>query len=386
MGTVGQIAWVCLCLGLTSYPVFGAFRLFPLLADGTELRVANAEAALAKYRRFRKIGLVLYTGIPLVVSTVLALGLFADPPNAAESEKAIYYMTSLVISFMIGAILGQVLLRRRVRDLARRFPVFEECIPTFKALLIRHLGLFGLLTICGGLYFDGWIPLGFVAAGLALVVIQSLLSKREIARTRFKLPLDSRVGIEISHVMTAMGVQPKQLVRYPLLQCNAYAYPDGTVLLSSSLLAIMSDREVAAVVAHELSHVRDKEGRKYSRLQMLVVVPPIVLCVFTGIFSQDLAHGDLLFMEAVALAPLVGIPLTWFRSRFTRPMELKADQDAARQGYGPDLASALEKMHHYVGFPDRWEGRDRWVLTHPELAERTARLRTPASGQSEVTR
>jgi len=58
----------------------------------------------------------------------------------------------------------------------------------------------------------------------------------------------------------------------------------------------------------------------------------------------------------------------------TRPAEFKCDADAAKLGLGLELASCLNKITRFMGQPSHWIGIDRFLITHPSLEERVARL------------
>jgi Zn-dependent protease with chaperone function len=120
--------------------------------------------------------------------------------------------------------------------------------------------------------------------------------------------------------------------------------------------------------------VRDGEGKKYVRYRLLATMPLGALAGFALGFGQSKA------IEAF-LPPLIGFGLmslsmvsAWWLSRRTRPMEFKCDADAAKVGLGLELASGLEKLTRFMGQPSDWIGTDRFLITHPSLVERTARL------------
>ena len=51
---------------------------------------------------------------------------------------------------------------------------------------------------------------------------------------------------------------------YEVIDVNAFACPDGSVRVFSSLMDIMSDEELLGVIGHEVGHVAHKDSKKAS--------------------------------------------------------------------------------------------------------------------------
>ena len=261
--------------------------------------------------------------------------------------------------------------------------------PSYMGLHHRHRGL----AISAGLYFaNARISpalvlrmyrarhLDFEQAPRLYAIVQKLAQRAELDRppSLHYLPSD---------VMNAFTVGS---------QANA------VVALSDGLLRRLDLREVSAVLAHEISHIRNNDTRIMSFADLtsrmtnllsilgqflLVVNLPLML---TGrvIFNW---WAILLLVAAPTVSSLVQLALS-------RTREYNADLGAAELTGDPEaLASALNKMDHFQGGWLRRMLRPGYqklpeasmLRTHPPTAERVRRLtghaRQPARWRSLAT-
>lgn len=143
---------------------------------------------------------------------------------------------------------------------------------------------------------------------------------------------------------------------------NAFALPSGDIVIFDQLIRLAeSDDEVAGVIAHELGHVAHRHGLRQ-------LIQSSVVSFVVGIYLGDISS------VAASLGALV------LESRYSREFEFEADAYGARTmlaaGRGAEpLAAMLERMekaHDAKGNAGTgWGG----LSTHPETAERIARLR-----------
>jgi Zn-dependent protease with chaperone function len=154
------------------------------------------------------------------------------------------------------------------------------------------------------------------------------------------------------------GGEPRLvLVRNDLV--NAFAAPGGTVVVTTGLLrAMRSPEELAAVLAHELGHVRSRHALRGVLRQLWLRA---LLALVAG--DQSLLSGGL------QLAGTLG-GLSYSRA-FERDADAAAVRSLARLGVPPAaLAGALESIRHAspagpeIGF----------LSTHPASADRLARI------------
>lgn len=149
----------------------------------------------------------------------------------------------------------------------------------------------------------------------------------------------------------------------PAIGPNAFALPDGTVILTDQMLPLVKrDEEIEGVFAHEMSHIDRAHGLQ--RIYQASLVPGAIAFI-TGDASQ-LGHFA---------AILPGILL---QSAYSRAFEQQADDDAAvlLRGMGESpapLADLLERMEKKVCGHDGCGPN--WLGSHPATDLRAQRLR-----------
>lgn len=149
----------------------------------------------------------------------------------------------------------------------------------------------------------------------------------------------------------------------PRVGPNAFALPDGQVVLFDELVALAdSDEEVLGVLAHEIAHVKFHHGLRQ------LIQSSVVAAVAASYF------GDVSSL-------LSGLTALVLESKYSRGFELEADAYGAnlmrRNGRSAEgLATMLEKMEraHEKGARPNQSSAD-WLSSHPDTAERIARLR-----------
>ena len=148
---------------------------------------------------------------------------------------------------------------------------------------------------------------------------------------------------------------------------NAFALPGGQVMATAGLLEALGDDQEAflAVVAHELGHVRARDGlRAFYRNAGL------------GVALEIITGGSGAAQQAV----LLGGQIT--QLRFTRMQEKAADETAfeilEQANLDPGaLARAFEKIeaHVYARQDDDDDDMPSWLKTHPNTEERIENAR-----------
>ncbi|OQX06176.1 MAG: hypothetical protein BWK76_26550 [Desulfobulbaceae bacterium A2] len=149
----------------------------------------------------------------------------------------------------------------------------------------------------------------------------------------------------------------------PALGANAFALPDGRIVLFDELVALAEeDDEVLGILAHELGHVKFRHGLR--QLLQSSVVAAIAASVFGDVSSL-----------------LSGLTTLLLESKYSRVFELEADDFGAalmrhHGGSAEGMARMLEKLElaHDQGRGGE-QSRLTWLASHPEVARRVERLR-----------
>ena len=265
-------------------------------------------------------------------------------------------------------------------------------------LLIATLA--GLFVAVGALIGGG--QGATIALGLALVfnfIMYWSSDRIAIAATRSK-PVSEQEAPELYQIVRELAVGAKapmpRIYVSEMPQPNAFATgrnPDhAAVSVTRGILQVLDRRELRGVLAHELSHVLNRDilvssiaaaiGSAFTYLAYMVFF-------FGGSDDGDSPLGGLGFLLLWLVAPLAAglIQMAVSRSR-----EYQADESGAILSQDPEaLASALQKLeeyakrvpvqlnpaqaHLFIVNPLRGHGVSSLFSTHPPTAERVRRLR-----------
>lgn len=298
--------------------------------------------------------------------------------------------------------------------------MYEEIASNKRKSVLLVIGAFLFLGVIGLAigYLFGTGPLGLV---IALVVAFLLATwsyfsgdKVVLASTRAKLVTadeQPRLHNIVEGLAIAAGVPKPKVYVVPEQAPNAYATgrdPEhSSIAVTEGLLTMMNRVELEGVIAHEMSHVVDRDILLGTIVATLVGAAVLLSEFFMrswwwggiggrrGNDSNGGGFGLIMFavgFALMAIAPLAGqvIKLSVSRNR-----EYLADaQGALLTRYPPGLISALQKLetaptamrsannataHLWLNQPSRIPGEknstmERLFSTHPPLAERIRRL------------
>lgn len=264
-------------------------------------------------------------------------------------------------------------------------------------------GLGGLMVAIGSLFGRGGAILG-LGLGLAMVGFSYWKSDSLAIRAARAVPADEARHPEYFAIMrdlAARAAMPMpRLYISPEPQPNAFATgrsPDhAAVAVTEGLLAACSWEEIRGVLAHELSHVRNRD----------ILIGSVAAAVATGIsFVANMAMWGAMLgggrddedanpIALLATALLAPIAASLLQMALSRSREFEADRSGAElTGDGEPLARALEKLEAYAPrvpmdiapaqaqafiinpLTGRQVSFANLFRTHPTTAERVARLR-----------
>ncbi len=264
-------------------------------------------------------------------------------------------------------------------------------------------GLGGLMVAIGSLFGSGGAILG-LGLGLAMVGFSYWKSDALAIRAARATPADEAHHPEYFAIMrdlTARAAMPMpKLYISSEPQPNAFATgrsPDhAAVAVTEGLLAACSWDEIRGVLAHELSHVQNRD----------ILIGSVAAAVATGIsFVANMAMWGAMLgggrddedanpIALLATALLAPIAASLLQMALSRSREFEADRSgAALTGDGEPLARALEKLELYAQrvpmdiapaqaqafiinpLTGRQVSFANLFRTHPTTAERVARLR-----------
>jgi len=209
------------------------------------------------------------------------------------------------------------------------------------------------------------------------------------------VPLPPRQAPDLYRLLAALyeraGCETRPILFYvPSPGLNAFAVGgrnDGGITVTEGLLRALNMRQLAGVLAHEVSHLRNGDTRVMAMASaagevtalgaLFIQISVIVLLPWIIAGEVDLPWLALL---AAALAPTASSLL---QLALSRTREYAADLDAAATTGDPGgLASALEVLEKLNGgwlagvFGVRQSWPLEWLRSHPDTAERIRRLLT----------
>ena len=278
---------------------------------------------------------------------------------------------------------------------------------------IKTVLLLGILT--GILLGVGWLIGGYNGLTIALIfsvainffsywfsdkIVLFMYRAKEIKEN--DEPMLFKIVREVSQ-MAAIPMPKVYII--PGAFSNAFAtgrsIKHAAVACTQGILGLLNDSELRGVIAHEISHIKNKDILVQSIAATIAGIISYIAAIarwgaiFGGFGGRDRDGPNIL--EFLVLAILTPILATLIQLAISRSREYLADESGARLMHsGLGLASALEKLdadikrkplmsnsttettsHLFIASPF---GREGWLvnlfMTHPPMAKRIKRLRS----------
>ena len=276
----------------------------------------------------------------------------------------------------------------------------KNTIKTFALLA----GFGGLLMVIGSFFGQAGLLIG-LALGLAMVGGSYWFSDKLAVASAHAHPIDEQDAPDLYAMVRDLARRADapmpRVYLSPEPQPNAFATgrspKRAVVCVTRGLLQVLEPDEVRAVLAHEMSHVKNHDiliGSVAAALAMAVTfVARMAMwgAVFGG-GGSDRENGNV--FGALLLAVLAPVAAVVIQMGISRSREFEADHSGAELlGSGESLARALEKIETYTKqvpmdvapalatayIVNPLTGRQvqfaNLFRTHPPTADRIARLR-----------
>ncbi|MFI7612251.1 zinc metalloprotease HtpX [Nonomuraea terrae] len=270
------------------------------------------------------------------------------------------------------------------------------------------LGALSALIILVGWWLGG-------GAGIQIAVLVALVSNAVAYFFSDKIALSSMraqpVGPGewpalhrmVSELSAQAGQPMPRLYVAPTMQPNAFATGrdprHAAVCVTYGISRLLDERELRAVIGHELSHVYNRDiliSSVAGALATMITYLAYMVGFFGGGGSDDDGPGVLGALLMMLLGPVAAALI---QMAISRAREYQADESGARLTGDPlGLASALRKIdagtrqlplpengrlsstsHLMIANPFRGGGLGRLFSTHPPIADRIARLQELAA-------
>ena len=286
---------------------------------------------------------------------------------------------------------------------AERLAAHRACNVLHVRLLIGGHGVLMLLP--------AWLIGGAtgVLVALLIVALVVLLAPRIGPETVMRLyrarPVDDRHGVQLLR-LTAVLAERAELPQVPGLyvvpSATLNAFASGTsrhaaIAVTEGLLRRLSLRQLAGVLAHEMSHIRNDDlavmgladtMTRFTQLLAWLALGFSVLNVLAWLLGLDLFSW-----AAIALLYLTPAASSLLQLALSRTREFDADLEAAGLTCDPQgLVSALGALEAQQGRlledlmlpPTRRVPFPSLLRSHPDTAERIARLADLARASRQV--
>lgn len=268
------------------------------------------------------------------------------------------------------------------------------------ALLLGSI--FGLLLAVGAVVSGGRYIWMFALFGVVMTAYGYWNSHKIAIKAMRAYPVSELEQPQMHRIVTELsaraGKPAPALYVSPTQAPNAFATgrnpANAAVCCTEGILQLLDERELRAVLGHELMHVYNRDILISSVAAAVagVITSVAQMLMWAGLLGDRNRSGNPLALLAVSL--LAPIAASVIQMSISRTREFDADQGGAELTGDPlALASALQKLEHGVAMaplqptprlqnashmmianPFRRQDISRFFSTHPPTWERVARL------------
>jgi heat shock protein HtpX len=272
-------------------------------------------------------------------------------------------------------------------------------------VLIAALG--GLFVLVGGLIGGTSGLVWGLLLGLGFNFAMYWFSaKIAVATTRSKPVTEQeypQLYLIVRELIQGKEIPMPRIYVSEMMQPNAFATGrnprNAVVAVTKGILQILDERELRGVLAHELSHVTNRDiliGTIAAGIAMSITFIARMAFWFGGRDDEESAFGPFGMLFAWILAPIAAFLI---QMAVSRSREFQADESGAELSHDPvALASALRKLesasrqvappatvteaqaHLFIINPFKGRGSQfaRLFMTHPSTDDRVERLQRMA--------
>lgn len=257
--------------------------------------------------------------------------------------------------------------------------------------------MFALVLAVGAFFGKNGVIIAFFIGGLMNVIAYFFSDKIALASMQARqvtAATEPKLVNMVEQLSRNAGIPTPRVYICPQEAPNAFATgrnpSHAAVAITEGALNLLTEEEVAGVMAHELAHVKNRDTLTSCIAATIAGAISSLgyLMMFTG--GRDREGGNPIAM--IALAILAPIAATIIQLAISRSREYVADADGAQiAGTARGLMSALRKLdahargiplegestaqnHMFIVQPFNGEGFTSLFSTHPSTNDRVAKL------------
>jgi len=174
----------------------------------------------------------------------------------------------------------------------------------------------------------------------------------------------------------------------------------AVVAVTTGIRRILNERELRAVIGHEMGHVKNRDILTSSIVATIAGAVSMIaqVLMWSSLFGGNRDRNPIVSLLIILVAPITAAMI---QMGISRTREFQADRTGAEITHDPEsLASALEKLHRgvemrpmeqtpatesvsalYIVHPFAGGGVGKLFSTHPPMEERVRRLRAMVYGR-----
>ena len=286
--------------------------------------------------------------------------------------------------------------------------------PSFRTgalFLVLTATFVGFGWIIGSVFFGDWVLMValFLFVAVAMNAIAYFFADKIVLmtyRARIVTEAEAPMLYRIVRRVAAMSNLPMPRVAIvPSPTPNAFATgrnpKNAVVAVTEGMSRVLEERELTGVIAHELSHIKDRDILVMSIAA--TIAGALTLLARVALWSTLFGRGrrnvpPWLYLVAILGLILVPIGVIALQMAISRSREYKADHVGAKNIGAPDaLADALEQLEYrnrqnpmafgsptsaslWIVNPFQGGAFVRMFSSHPPIEERVKKLRQLAKG------
>ncbi|MBS3149570.1 zinc metalloprotease HtpX [Candidatus Woesearchaeota archaeon] len=263
-------------------------------------------------------------------------------------------------------------------------------LKTFILLTLLTVLLIGIGSLIGGtiglvVAFVLALGINFFSYWYSDKIVLMIYKAKEVSK-------DHKLNDIVREVANMASIPKPKIYIINDKHANAFAtgrnYKHASVVFTEGILELLDEDELKGVIAHEISHIRNKD-----------ILIGTITGVFAGVisyltfftrFNNEDNKGSIISLILVAIvAPILA---TIIKLAISRNREFLADETGARIIKNPIfLANALAKLHYgvkthklkmgneataHLFIVNPFDGVNSMLSTHPPISQRIGRLRS----------